>query len=243
MHWVENTYTLGCVVTTRASSSVTRRWGAGTGAIARALIAAPEPTTGVALAKTVGVSQPRVSQVLQHLTAAGAVEATPDGYVGDAVVLLDLYRRRFRPSLYETSYWYSTRPLRHQATDITDAAQRAGARVAFSADLGPDLLAPWRHPTVAIVYTETAPVLMMQQLVPAEGRADASVIARWTRDPSLLTPAASWPVEVEGIPLTDPVQQWYDLLDLGGEDRREAADRLSDAIQRRSLSAPEPRNR
>jgi len=59
--------------------------------------------TGVALARAVGVSQPRVSQVLQQLTAAGAVEATPNGYVGDAASLLDLYRRRFRPSLFETS--------------------------------------------------------------------------------------------------------------------------------------------
>lgn len=231
------------MVTTRASSSVTRRWGAGTGAIARALIAALEPTTGVALAKTVGVSQPRVSQVLQQLTAAGAVEATSDGYVGDTAVLLDLYRRRFRPSLYETSYWYSTRPLRDQAVGITDAAQRAGARVAFSADLGPDLLAPWRHPTVTIVYTDVAPERVMPRLVPAEGRADASVIAHWTRDPSLLTPAVGRPAVVDGVPLTDPVQQWYDLLELGGEDRREAADRLRDAIQRRALSAPESHSR
>ena len=35
---------------------------------------------------------------------------------------------------------------------------------------------------------------------------------------------------VNGIPLTDPVQQSWDLIDLGGEDRVEAADRLRAAI-------------
>jgi hypothetical protein len=51
----------------------------------------------------------------------------------------------------------------------------------------------------------------------------------------LLAPAPPWPAVVDDVPLTDPVLQWWDLLDLGGEDRREAADRLRDAILQRSL--------
>jgi hypothetical protein len=64
----------------------------------------------------------------------------------------------------------------------------------------------------------------------AEGRPDASLILRWTADRTLLAPAAPWPRIVDNIPLTDPTQQWWDLLNLGGEDRREAADRLRTAI-------------
>ena len=54
-------------------------------------------------------------------------------------------------------------------------------------------------------------------------------------DATLLTPTPPWPQVVDGIPLTDPVQQWWDLLDLGSDDRREAADRLRVAILERSL--------
>ena len=66
-------------------------------------------------------------------------------------------------------------------------------------------------------------------------RPDASVIARWTTDRTLLAPAAPRPRVVDDIPLTDPTQQWWDLLDLGGEDRREAADRLRAAIMAHAI--------
>lgn len=214
-----------------ASRNAVRRWGAGTAAIARALIAAKRPLTGVALAEAVGVSQPRASQVIRQLTEQASVHATNDGYVGRPAKLLDLYERRARPTLVQReSYWYSTRPLPDQATRVLRLARATTTDVAFSADLGPDLLVPWRHPTLAIVYARRALELNDAGFVPAEGRPDASVIVRWTTDRTLLAPASPWPRIVDDIPLTDPTQQWWDLLDLGGEDRREAADRLRAAI-------------
>ena len=214
-----------------ASKNAVRRWGAGTAAIARALIAAREPLTGVALAEAVGVSQPRASQVIRQLAEQTAVQATDDGYVGRPAKLLDLYQRRSRPALVEAeSSWYSTRPLSDQAVGVIRLAGITKTDVAFSADLGPDLLVPWRHPTLAVVYASGALDLSDVGFVPAEGRPDASVIVRWTTDWTLLAPAPPWPRIVDDIPLTDPTQQWWDLLDLGGEDRREAADRLRAAI-------------
>lgn len=214
-----------------ASKNAVRRWGAGTAAIARALIAAKEPLTGVALAEAVGVSQPRASQVIRQLAEQTAVRATDDGYVGRSSKLLDLYDRRARPALVQAeSYWYSTRPLSDQAARVLRLARATKTDVAFSADLGPDLLVPWRHPTLAVVYAVGALELTGAGFVPAEGRPDASVIVRWTTDRTLLVPAAPWPRVVDDIPLTDPTQQWWDLIDLGGEDRREAADRLRAAI-------------
>jgi hypothetical protein len=221
-------------VTTR--NAAVRRWGAGTAAIARLLVAADAPLTGVAIAEAVGVSQPRASQVLKQLTAHDAVRATESGYVGRSARLLDLYRRRARPLLVQPeSYWYSTRPAAEQARRIVEFANNPRRPIGFSADLAPDLLVPWRHPTLTVVYATESLVLDSAGLVPAEGRADASVVVRWTSDATLLSPARSWAREVDGIPITDPVQQWWDLLDLGGEDRGEAAERLRQAILGREI--------
>lgn len=109
------------------------------------------------------------------------------------------------------------------------------ARVGFSADLATDLLVPWRHPTLTVVYSDADLDFQRAGFVPADARSDASVILRPTNDASLLLPTPGWPNEVSGIPLVGPVQQWWDLLDLGGEDRSEAAERLRQAIVERSI--------
>jgi hypothetical protein len=214
-----------------ASRNVVRRWGAGTAGIVRVLIAARVPLTGVAVAGLVGVSQPRASQVLGRLVADGALRVTADGYVGVPEKLLDLYRLRSRPVLVGPElFWYSTRSGLDQAARVIGLAASAGAKVAFSADLGPDLLVPWRHPTLSVVYASDVLDLNGVGFVLAEGRADASVIVRCTSDALLLVPVDPWPKVVDGVTLTDPTQQWWDLLDLGGEDRVEAAARLRGAI-------------
>ena len=220
-----------------SSSLPVRKWGPGTAAIARALIATRAPMTQVALAKAVGVSQPRASQVLKHFLDAQAVSASPGGYRGRPARLLELYHDRARPHLVSAeAFWYSTRPLIEQAHRITELARQAEVAVAFSADLGPDLLAPWRHPTLTIVYAERDLALDSAGLVPAEGRVDASIIWRRTSDATLLAAAEPWPRVIDHVPLTDPVQQWWDLHDLGGEDRREAGDRLRRGIIDRSIA-------
>lgn len=214
-----------------------RKWGPGTAAIVRLLVAADAPLTQVAIAEAVGVTQPRASQVLQQLGAANAVTVSAYGYRGKRARLLDLYAQRARPHLVEPeTVWYSTRPLVDQAHRIAKAARRAGVMVAFSADLAPDLLVPWRHPTLTIVYVSGLLRLETAGLVPAEGRADASIVLRWTSDPTLLTVGVTWPAMVDGVPLADPVQQWWDLRNLGGEDRKEAADRLRRAIVTKTIA-------
>lgn len=218
------------------SSRAARRWGAGTAGVVRVLVAVDEPLTGVAIAGQVGVTQPRVSQVLKQLADLGGVVAVPDGYVGERSILLDLYRARSRPHLVEPeSFWYSTRPLAEQARRLVAVAVESGVGLAFSADLGPDLLAPWRHPTVTIAYVSDVLEVSGVGFVPAEGRADASVIVRRTDDAGLLAPVEPWVGEVDGLPLVDPCQQWWDLIDLGGDDRAEAADRLRAAILTRMV--------
>ena len=213
-----------------------RKWGAGTAAIVRLLIAADAPLTQVTIADAVGVTQPRASQVLKQLVAANAVSVSASGYRGKRARLLDQYAERARPHLVAPeAFWYSTHPLMDQAHRIVNVARRARVEIAFSADLGPDLLVPWRHPTVTIVYAEDEVALESARLVPAEGRADATVLWRTTDDRTLLT-TGDRPATIDGIPITDPVQQWWDLRDLGGEDRLEAADRLRRAIIDQTLT-------
>lgn len=217
-------------------SRAVRRWGAGTAAIVRLLIAAEQPLTQVAIADAVGVSQPRASQVVRSLADAGAVTASARGYRGRRARLIDLYAVRSRPHLVgPETFWFSLRPMVEQARAVTRAAQAVGATSAVSADLGPDLLMPWRHPTLTIVYASKRLHLDDAGFVPAEGPADASIVVRHTDDPTLLEPSPGWAPIVDGISLTDPVQQWRDLLDLGGEDREEAARRLRRAILDREL--------
>lgn len=215
-----------------------RRWGAGTSSIVRALIAAAGPVSQTDLAKLVGVSQPRVSQVLSRLSELGAVSHTPDGYLGAAAELLGLYRTQHSPALATPERpWYGLQPMTEQVDQIRDRADKALVRIAVSADLGPDLIAPWRHPTLTVVYTDEPLDLAGAGFVPAEGRVDASILIRHTTDSTLLAAFEPWPRTVQGVPLTDPVQQVWDLDDLGGADRTEAADRLAASIIARTLVA------
>jgi len=164
-----------------------------------------------------------------------AVQSTSSGFRAKPERLFELYLDRTKPRVSNETYWYSTRPLLDQAKAITRLQRSEEQRIGFSADLGPDLLAPWRHPTVTILYSTTDLDLRTAGFITAEGAADATVVVRTMGDHRLFGPAAHWPATVDGIPLIDPVQQWWDLHDLGGSDRVEAADRLRHAILDRRL--------
>jgi hypothetical protein len=64
-------------------------------------------------------------------------------------------------------------------------------------------------------------------LIDAQGRQDANVIVRLPEDRSVFPPRALV-ARFQGneMPLADPLQQIWDLQDLGGADRLEAAGRL-----------------
>ncbi|MDZ7734168.1 MAG: hypothetical protein U5R31_14845 [Acidimicrobiia bacterium] len=201
-----------------------------------ALIAADAPCSQTELASLVGVSQPRVFEVLTQLAQKSAISARSDGYVGKPPKLLDLYVTNHRPALVgPEAPWYGLEPMREQTEQLCAHAKRSGARVAISADLAPDLLAPWRHPTLTVVYTDAALDLTEVGFVPAEGRVDATMLVRYASDTTLLAPFEPWPREADGIPLTDPTQQVWDLHDLGGSDRAEAANRLRRRIIDRAI--------
>ena len=102
-----------------------------------------------------------------------------------------------------------------------------GRRVVVSADVGPDLILPWRRPSVVILYVEHDFDPSELDLVEAQGRHDANVVVRGPRDGSVF-PRRQFVADFQGVevPLADPSQLIWDLQDLGGADRFEAAGML-----------------
>src|SRR5665213_350022 len=95
----------------------------------------------------------------------------------------------------------------------------------LSSDLAPNIITPWRTPTLTVVYAEASLDFEPSLFVPATARGEATFLIRHVSDDSLLAP---WPTSRPDIPIVHPVQQVWDLHDLGGEDRLEAAERLID---------------
>jgi hypothetical protein len=75
-----------------------------------------------------------------------------------------------------------------------------------------------------VIYTDIDEPLDSAGFVPAMARGEASILLRHVSDASLLEP---WEAPREApFFLTHPLQQIWDLRDLGGEDRFEASERL-----------------
>lgn len=195
-----------------------RRWGEATSRVVRVLATSPLPPTQWDLARVLGVSQARVSQILTMLSRAGALR---DGDV-DLGMLADLYLRHHRPALRSIQLWYGLDDQYRQVHQTLEEAARREVALAVSADLAPDLLAAWRVPSCTVVYVASALDLELAGFVPAAAPGEATLIVREVKDASLAVP---WRT-VRETPLVHPLQAVWDLHDLGGADRREAADRL-----------------
>ena len=104
--------------------------------------------------------------------------------------------------------------------DVAVGAGRAstpGRPIAVSADVGPDLIVPWRRPSLVILYARHAIDPSDFGLTDAQGRHDANVIIRNPQDRSVFpVPALAGQVQGNEVPLADPLQQIWDLQDLGG---------------------------
>jgi hypothetical protein len=110
----------------------------------------------------------------------------------------------------------------------TEVAQRMaqdhGRKVAISADVGPDIIAPWRAPTTLLVYAREPLDLEPLELVAATGPDDANVIIQYPKDLSVFVDYVHPKHDLAS--LADPTQMYIDLLRFGGDDRLEAAAKL-----------------
>jgi len=206
-------------------------YGSGSNAIIRALIGAHQDgDAGIgatALATRAGVSQPRASQVFRQLHGLGLVDSAGHGHWQPRrEELLDRFLAEYPGPGGSEHYFYSLDAPAELAARLARKRPRRHD-FAVSADVGPDLIRPWRRPSTLILYTGTAFDDAHLDSVDAAGINDANVIVRMPADQSVF-PAQEVTADFKGarIPLADPVQMIWDLHDLGGADRAEAARRL-----------------
>ena len=203
--------------------------GSGSLAIIRSLIGfstdETEEASATTLAAQANVSQPRASQVLSQLHRHGLVTRTGHGrWLPDRPALLDRFLSEYKGPGGSEHYLYSLDPSTEVAMSMANVAPPGS--MAVSADVGPDLIQTWRRPTMLIVYVRD-PIFPWTSsgLVEAQGRDDANVIVRSARDTSVF-PRQQLVAGVQGVevPLADPTQMIWDLHQLGGQDRLEAAE-------------------
>lgn len=203
--------------------------GSGSFAIMRALIrfgeGEEEEAGATALANQAGVSQPRASQVLRQLSEQHLVERVEHGrWWPRRAELLDRFLAEYPGPGGSEQFFYT---LDSPAKVAIDAARSLGEEIAVSADVGPDLLVAWRRPSVVILYARRLVDPESLGLVEAQGRHDANVVIRMPADRSVFgVPALVADVHSVEVGLAEPSQMIWDLLELGGADRAEAAGRL-----------------
>jgi len=212
--------------------------GSGSYAIIRALVGfsggEDEEPGATALAAQAGISQPRASQVLHHLRDLKLVDIAGHGrWEPHREALLDRFLAEY-PGPGGSEHYYYTLDSPVEVAVRAGRASTPARPMAVSADVGPDLIVPWRRPSLVILYARHAVDPSNLGLTDAQGRHDANVILRIPGDRSVFpVPALAGEVRGNEVPLADPLQQIWDLQDLGGADRIEAAGRLREWLLER----------
>jgi DNA-binding transcriptional ArsR family regulator len=221
--------TFGELVRAQQPPRKTLPTGSGSFSIIRSLIkfvdGEGDSVGATALAAHAGVSQPRASQVLRLLQDQKLVEKAADRrWRPRRTELLDRFLAEYPGPGGSMLYFYSL----DSPTDVAiRAARELKDRVVVSADVGPDLIRPWRRPSEVILYAQDLVDAARLGLVQAHGRHDANVVVRMPTDRSVF-PVPALVAEVQGaeVGLADPSQMIWDLRDLGGADRSDAAAEL-----------------
>lgn len=224
----------------RRSTSVGRTLPQGSGglAIIRFLISAsPEVHVRTSdLANLAEITHARASQVLHRLREMALV-TNESGWKADRDALLQRFLKEYRgPGGTELSLYSLDGPMEavHELTAQVPGRGVDRPRLVVSADVGPDLVAPWRRPTAAVVYVDDEVRLDVSRLIEADP-SSANVYIRYPADTSVFGVAPLVARNERGeVRLADPTQMISDLRALGGEDRYEAGERLSEWLLTRS---------
>jgi hypothetical protein len=149
----------------------------------------------------------------------------------DRGALLDAFMEQYRGPGGDELFLYSLDPPTAAALRVVEAFRSHASRVAVSADVGSDLVAPWRSPTIAIIYFEHPVDTRDIDIVAAHSQDDANVILRFPDDTSVFRyPSQDAIASGDRLPLADETQMLWDLHNLGGDDRLEAADLLRQSL-------------
>jgi hypothetical protein len=207
------------------------------------LLEHPAAATQARIAAAVGLSQPRVSQVMSELLAAALVIRGSGGYAAaDAERGFEILLAR-RPSKRGlVTGWYGLGPPREQIAAVCAQADSVGVAVRLCGDWAADLLAPWRQPGRIVIHSDASLALDSAGFVSApidtanlELRVEP-VRPEWRPAPAIAAAmggmAPAWPV----APVIEIARE---IAESGGTDAHQAID-----ILRRSwLAAREQRSR
>jgi len=204
--------------------------GTGGLAIIRALIGfvegEAEPLDVTGLAEKAGVSQPRASQVLGRLKDLGLVSKERGHWQPNREALLDRFLAEYRGPGGSEHFYYSLSEPSEVAVVATSGSDFPYP-VVVSGDVAADLVASWMRPRLAILYAREEPSTRDLKLTEAAGSESANVVIRFAHDMSVF-PQRDFAAVLgtHQVPLADPTQIIWDLENLGGADRLEAAGEL-----------------
>lgn len=196
-------------------------------AIIRAAIRDGSVLGATEMAARAGTSQPRASQILARLTAAGYLERKGRStWTADRSRLLDAFLEQYSGPGGSGRWFYSL----DDPSTVADRAIKfaratsgdlAATVLAVSGDVAGDRMVPWRRPTQVTLYTEATDMIDSLDVVEARGQGDANVEVIFPEDTSLFDAVGGG-----RLLLAHPTQVIWDLLRHGGIDREEAAERV-----------------
>jgi hypothetical protein len=201
------------------------------------------------IAGLIGVSQPRVSQVLSKLTSDQLVErvqpALPElsgsgrWRVRNWDGLLGRWLAHYPGPGGVTTFWYGLDVPNRQVTTVVNylaSEQRHAepqqtrsespdhASVLISGDVAADILAPWARPQRAVIYARQGVDLTGLGMTPSPAE-HATLALVVPEDPGVWTLAgAAWRRNRDqfGLPLADPLQILWDVRGSPGPDADQA---------------------
>ncbi len=133
------------------------------------LIETPTPVTQHTIAHAVGLSQPRMSQVLRELVPAGLAQRVTGGWVTpDPGEAFNTWLAAPRRPEDVTEHWFSLDPLRDQLMRLTVRAREARAALRLCGDWAADVIAPWRRPGRIVVHADASLDLEPVAFVPSD---------------------------------------------------------------------------
>lgn len=190
------------------------------------------------LARSAGISQPRVSQILSEMVRQDLVRRDPKGWaLTDWDAALDLWLASYPGPDGVATYWTGLDDVWSQTLA---ALTRLPEDATVSGDAGADLLAPWRRPARATLYASVLCDLSTTGLVQVTAR-EATLVTCSPLDRSV------WPISEiarpfrqQHVKVADPLQVLWDVQRVHDSDSEQAAGVLRTWLRREYAPRAQP---
>ncbi len=175
------------------------------------------------------LSQPRVSQILAALVSLGFLEKQSRSvWQVDRRPLLEAFLDQYSGPGGTTKWFYTLDPLREVISNTVKHLDKKTINdVRVSGDIAADAIAPWKTPTVAVLYCRNQSRLLNIDLLEVEA-GESNIILHFPADTSMFANATT--SDFGSIAYADPTQILWDLHTLGGDDRIEAIEQFIERL-------------